>query len=130
MAGQRTIFWIPKVIERYFRLLYCCFRYVYCCFDFCFVDFIAKEKEQLIAKNDETIEIETDTPPLLSDSNISVITLDSTINESKNNSSLSDTLSLDSSTSAQFDSLLVIGSDENINELGVSKGNNIGYHFL
>lgn len=61
---------------------------------------------------DETIEIEVPEAPLLSDSNISVITLDASTNDSINSSSLSDTISVDSNTSAPFESLIVVDSGD------------------
>lgn len=51
---------------------------------------------------------------MLSDANLSIITIDSTTNDSIQNLSTSDTISIDSNTSGQFESLLAVSNIEEI----------------
>lgn len=77
-------------------------------------DFIAREKEKVAGKSDDdVIHIEDDAPPLLQDANLSIITIESS-NDTIPNLSSSDTISIDSNTSGQFESLLAVGSSEDI----------------
>lgn len=75
----------------------------------------------MVTKNGDTVEVGHESLPILSDTNISVITLDTSANDTINSSSLSDTLSIDSNTSAQIDSFLAVGDDDIKNE-SVIKG--------
>lgn len=75
----------------------------------------------MVKKNEDAIEVDHESLPILSDSNISVMTLDKSAYDTINSSSLSDTISIDSNTSAQIDSFLAIG-DEDIGNESVIKG--------
>lgn len=109
VAVTKGIVFICPVIRNLYRKLFIrFFRYS--------LDFLAKEKESLVTKNEDGFEVGHEPLPILSDSNISVITLDTSTNDSINNSTLSDTISIDSNTSAQIDSFLAVGDDDIENE--------------
>lgn len=95
-------------------------RYLFKIF-FYSLDFLANEKESFVTKNENDVQVGHESLPILSDSNISVITLDTSNNDTTNSSFLSDTMSIDSNTSAQIDSFLAVGDDDIENE-SVIKG--------
>lgn len=119
VAVTKGIVFISPVIGNLYRKLLIPF-YLYS------PDFLAKEKESLVTKNEAGFEVGHEPSPILSDSNISVITLDTSADDSINNSSLSDTISIDSNTSAQIDSFLAVGDDdienESVGRLGIIVG--------